>query len=547
MVKVDYTQFVESNIRTVWLKDWTVKFLQGLRNESGKDAIEKYCLAKKAEFETICQEKSSARFKTETRVNTGVGWQNSAASYMSQMRKAITAWCDYKSKKGQIPETDTYPQATTQGNVQQHYALLFMNYHQGFHQERMAPTNAKKEAQRGNLEQIASIDKYLAKIDELLQSRDYRELAAGLIAATGRRPAEILVTAEFKQLNQYQVEFTGQVKTKSDQPKTYPTYTLVESYKVVNALARLRRIPEVKLLTTHSLLEVDSATNNKINSKVKESFSEIIKPPSGESTLSAKNLRAVYGAIAIHFFCPIKQSTNQFMTQNLGHVSEATATNYEDYQVTDEEGQPLGKGILIERLKEEMIEATEAVIVQPRVSMTLDSQNHLDDTEFLPFPDRPSRMDELIRLAKIGKEFEQGKLVNQVMVVQHKPDIEVSEENLANMKAQLKIKSLSQWSNKDLFNSKVRHGGVEKMRRAVDAIKLYNEQQAEFKYHWAINTKTLKDLTGCSTEIVESYLKSDEGRLNAIDYNLEKGYTFHQNRGKGTIRDFIKLTDAEEN
>ncbi|MHC5827023.1 MAG: hypothetical protein ACYT04_66925, partial [Nostoc sp.] len=57
-----------------------------------------------------------------------------------------------------------------------------------------------------------------------------------------------------------------------------------------------------------------------------------------------------------------------------------------------------------------------------------------------------------------------------------------------------------------------------------------------------INTKSLKDLTGSRTEVVNKYLNSDEGRLNVHDYNLQKGYGYQHNRGKGNIKDFIKLT-----
>ena len=51
------------------------------------------------------------------------------------------------------------------------------------------------------------------------------------------------------------------------------------------------------------------------------------------------------------------------------------------------------------------------------------------------------------------------------------------------------------------------------------AIKAYNEGQAEKRFWWAINTRTLKDLTNCRTSVVENYLKSEEGRSQVADYN----------------------------
>ena len=52
---------------------------------------------------------------------------------------------------------------------------------------------------------------------------------------------------------------------------------------------------------------------------------------------------------------------------------------------------------------------------------------------------------------------------------------------------------------------------------------------------WAINVSTLEDLSGCHSKAVRDYLDSDEGRLQVADYNLEKGFGFQQNRGKGKI------------
>ncbi len=548
-MKIDYSRFTEKNIRTTWLKTWVSEFLKGLDGLSGKEAIGDYCLSKKAEYESICQENSAKRLQTENRIDTGVGWKNSASTNMSQIRKAIKAWQAYKTEKGEMPDTDTYPQSTKEGIIQQHFSLLFMNYPADFHAERQAPTNERKKEQRSNLEPITCIDEYQETIEKLLQSTDYKELTAGLIAATGRRPSEILVTAQFKQLSQFEVEFTGQIKNKGEDRKPYPTHTLIESYKVVDALARLRRMPEIKALKKETLAEVDSGKNNKMNSKVKEFFSDLLNPPMGETELSAKNLRASYAAIAIYLFCPWKQSTNQFITERLGHVSDATATNYEDYQVCDKEGKPMTRGVWVERLNEEIIKPTENHIVNARIRISEAAKNTIDNRDFLPFADSVSRMDELIRLAKIGQQFEEGKLVKEVVIIQNKtpdPISEITTETQITQSdvavKQLKVKDVSELNNAELFGSNIPYSGLEKIRRAVDAIKLYNERQAETKYQWAINTKSLKDLTGSRTEVVNKYLNSDEGRLNVHDYNLQKGYSYQHNRGKGNIKDFIKLT-----
>ncbi|MBD2303201.1 protelomerase family protein [Nostoc sp. FACHB-190] len=533
-----YAKFTERNIRTAWVKVWAEQFLEGLEaaSKKGKEAIEVYCNDKKAEYEAKCKELSKNK-------DSDTAWKNSAATNMSQIRKAIKAWQETKK----LTASNSYQQQTKDGLIQQHLALSIMNYPSDFHRERMEPTNEKKAEQRSNLEPINCVDEYLQKIDELLESEDNRELTVGLIAATGRRPSEIWVTAQFLQTGQFEVEFTGQIKNKGEEREAYKTYTLVESYKVVDALAKLRRMPEIKQLKKMTLAEVDSGFNNKMNAKVREHFSSLLNPPMGESELSAKNLRASYAAITIYLFCPWKQSTNQFITERLGHVSDATATNYEDYQVCDKDGKPLTRGAWVERINEEMIVSKESKIVNCRFRITEASQECLDDTDFLPYADRTNRMQELIRLAKIGKAFENGEIVNQIVVTQNtkieprENNLEVSEISATETKKPLKVKDLSEVSNAELFGSKAPNTGLEKIRRAVQAIKAFNEVQPEHKSRWAINTKVLKDLTKSRTVVVENYLKSDEGRVNVTDYNLEHGFSYQHNRGNGNISDFVKL------
>ncbi len=480
---------------------------------------------------------------------------------MSGIRKAIKAW----SESQELTDMNSYPQQTKEGVITQHLALLYMNYPREHNQVNNEAKQDRKDDQRRNLESINCVDQYQAKIDELLTSTDHRELVAGLIAATGRRPSEIYKTAEFKQVGQFEVMFTGQAKTRGEERDAYPTYTLVESAKVIDALAKLRRMPEIKELRRQTLAEIDSGKNNKMNAAVKKHFSPLINPPHGEAELSAKNLRASYAAIAIYLFCPWQMSTNLFIKERLGHTSDATATAYEDYQITDPQGKPLTRGAWVERLNEQVSKPMEATIVQPRIRMTEAAKNMIDNQNFLPFADQVSRMEELIRLAQIGKQFEEGKLVKEVVTVIEKPvekivekiievpsTAEVSRETPSvtdieerQMETTTKLKQSkkdpSEMTNDELFGSHAPNTGEEKIRRAVAAIKAYNERQYSPKDMWMINTSTLKELTNCRTAVVDKYLKSDEGRLQVTDYNLEKGFTYQHNRGRGKITEVVKL------
>jgi hypothetical protein len=371
--------------------------------------------------------------------------------------------------------------------------------------------------------------------------------------------SEILSTAAFNQVRQFEVEFEGQLKAKGEERK-YVAFTLIESAKVIDGLIKLRRMPEIKEMRSWNLIEIDSGKNATVNNKVREAFSELIQPPHGEQQLSSKNLRAAYIAIASYLFCPDNHAQSLFIKERLGHASDATASSYEDYQVADVAGKALVRGVWVNRISEEMTEPME-VPTNLRIRMTLATKEVINDKDFLPYPDQASRIEELIRLARIGKQYEEGKLVKEVVKVvevvrEIEKPIEVINEVDKAIAVDKPIKSaietvkpvedvkptsgrFEEMSNEELRGCQAPGSALEKIRRSVRAIKTYNEQQAEKKYQWAINVSTLEDLSGCHSKAVREYLDSDEGRLQVIDYNLEKEFGFQQNRGKGSIKQYV--------
>ena len=195
------------------------------------------------------------------------------------------------------------------------------------------------------------------------------------------------------------------------------------------------------------------------------------------------------------------------------------------------------RGVWVERLREEMDKVSNNV-VNHRLRITDAAKEVLDDKNFLPFPDVASRMDELIRLARLGKQYEEGTLVKEVEVPAEK------EQAVSRRRTQEDIKIMP---TSELMGTKIPGSGLEKVRRAVAAIKAHNECQAEKRFWWAINTRTLKDITNCRTSVVEKYLKSEEGRLQVTDYNLLHGLGYQHNRGRGSIREAVKLIRPEIN
>lgn len=562
-----YKKYVNKTVRTAWLKDWTTDLLAKLDAKSGLtyEEMKEFCEQCKQDYISEIKKRSEERAKQQGKELSETSWMNSAANNLSHVRNAIKLWQEDIT----LDDNNSYDQSTKTGIIRQHLALLVMNFSSDFHEERRQPTEDKKQEQRRNLVSIKNIDLYQSVIEQLLESREWREVAVGLIAATGRRATEILKTAEFKQIGQFEVEFSGQLKAKGEERKPYPTFTLLESNKICDALFRLRRMPEIKELKQKTLSEVDSGRNSSVNRLVVEKFSPIIQPPAGELKLSTKNLRASYAAIAIYLFCPWQQEPSQFITEKLGHTSDATASNYQDYQVVDNNGKPLTRGAWVERIGEEMSESKQEVIITPsRIRLTRNTWEAFDDKDLLPFADRPSRLEELIRLAKVGKQFESGKLVKEVVVEKViEKIVEVPVEKIIEIEKLTPVKTVKSaakydkrpedMTNEELFGANLPNSGHEKIRRAVAAVKSYNEDCGGDKANmWAINIRTLKDLTNCRTEVIDKYFRSDEGieelgiRFQTgedsktkvvIGYNEMLGLGRYHNRGRGFISEVIKL------
>lgn len=539
-------------IRTEWVKEWTTELLAGLTNLATSTEIETYCKGKLDEFSKLCEEKAISRAKQQNEDEGTVNWKKSAVSNLSGVRKAIKSW----ESEQTLTEENSYEVATKTGVGKSHKALLYINYGRDFLDESKTRSDSKKQAQRRNLTPITDVGAYQEAIEKACSSNEWRDLAVGIQAALGTRIGETLLTAEIKQISQFQVQFKGQIKTKDEERESYPKYTLIESYKVVDALLKLRRMAENKEIKNSLLTEVDSQKNSTVNRKVRSIFGELLKPPYGVEEISSHKLRSAHAAIAFYLFGSWSQSFGSFIKDNLGHLGDGEAASYEDYYVTDKDGKPMTQGAWLDRLNELATEPT-LETTQPRVRMTRAFREAIDSLEFLPFPDQLSRLEELLRLAKIGKQFEAGELKNEVIIVQEvvkevikevvvqsEPQVQtptVGSEPQSMKKPETKRKDVSEVPTAELMGKNTPYSGNEKLRRAIEAIKEYNERQPSKESRWAITSTILQTLTGCRTAILKSYMESDEGRINIKDYNQLHGFSYHHNKGKGSIADAIKF------
>ena len=185
----DYLPYVSGTRLSQTMQRHVALFLAKLSGIDDPATVRHFCVEEKSWFEQ--------QYRND----------NTRAAYMTKYRRAIASMTADRS----FPKSVLYEQETQNGPVLQHIALKWMNYSSEFHQQRQAPTQKKAKAQRRErvaFEPQPVIDAAVAA----LSSESTWEVAAAIILLTGRRPTEILKSAELKQAGPYQLEFTGQLK-----------------------------------------------------------------------------------------------------------------------------------------------------------------------------------------------------------------------------------------------------------------------------------------------------------------------------------------------
>ncbi|AVH68576.1 protelomerase family protein [Nostoc sp. 'Peltigera membranacea cyanobiont' N6] len=253
------------------------------------------------------------------------------------------------------------------GNELKHYVLLLCGLDKKDWEERNETTRVSLRLDNG---QEISPDEYLEVTGKLLESQDLHEVAVGLVAATGRRPHEILARAKFASVEgqSYQVMFTGQGKKRGDKP-VFPIATLYPASYVIERLNWLRKEPTTKALLAEVANEnptdlsaqnrvIDSRRNGSLNRVVRGYFGDkgdktpILNFRHGEEQDNCKALRAAYLALATERDCQGSTGSKILHAGRLaGHfVKDAptdqdlqnlvTTLGYADYYLTKPVGFP---------------------------------------------------------------------------------------------------------------------------------------------------------------------------------------------------------------
>ncbi|MCM1982880.1 protelomerase family protein [Lyngbya confervoides] len=191
----------------------------------------------------------------------------------------------------------------------EHWALTYFKYSPEEYEQldkRQAQVNRKRLL---NLKTVP-LDRYLAKIHELLHSQDKfaaRHMAIAIAAVTGRRMGEVVARGKFTLTEHpYLLHFTGQQKHECD---GYNIVTLIPAEELLERIKCFRTMPDIKALMKlkgdslkAELNKFDVQLNRECNKLLNRT--EIVPPLEGKSTVTIHNLRSLWGAIATYFFCP---------------------------------------------------------------------------------------------------------------------------------------------------------------------------------------------------------------------------------------------------
>jgi hypothetical protein len=521
-------------------------------------------------------------------------WVNTHTSYSTESLGTVLSRCGFYKKFKSISleqgkNADAIAKHDENGNVKghelKHYAVLMCGLDREAWKQRNETTRVI--GRLGN-DQELDPDTYLEVTGQLLESTDPHELAVGLIAATGRRPHEILARAKFAPIEgeAYQLQFEGQGKKRGDKP-VFPIATLYPADYIIKCLAKLRREPSTKALLKEVTNEfpndlaaqnraIDSRRNGSLNRVVRCYFGDkgetvpILAFRHGEEQDNCKALRAAYGALATERDCQRSVGSKMLhYARLLGHfVKEnptdkelqavATSIGYADYFTSKPVPFPALPGkekVHSLRVNESDFEAIKELQErwklsnqQSVVSRLIESQEKLVELgkQLLEAKARINQLEkekaEMSQVqvqsqessemesptmesieAKIERLIEEklDKALSHLALAQPAP----ATESKPSTKTPTKQQEAVDWegkSNAELWASKVQGASVEKVRRAFNAIALYNDTIATGDNdRLAVTNQALRELSGVNGLIVGEWLKNHADEV--ISHNSKYG------------------------
>lgn len=290
--------------------------------------------------------------------------QASVAKYLTVYRKAIKSAIEDGLIKLTPENSHCYIHQQRVTGVREerheHWALTYLKYSEAIYEsidKRSQETNKDKQL---NL-RLVPVERYLSLLREFLEKKgqfEARWLAIAIAGLTGRRFAEVMAKGTFSlTVHPYLLHFEGQLKTRTARPEGYNIVTLFPAAEVLEAIERLRQLPEVKAISklkSKPLIEELNRFNQRLINICSSALMEVVPPMAGRKNVTVHNLRSLYGAIAVYLFCPQSQHEYAFIQHFLGHVMSSSATgHYFRFSLGDDQGNPIrDKGVLLQKVEQ---------------------------------------------------------------------------------------------------------------------------------------------------------------------------------------------------
>lgn len=212
------------------------------------------------------------------------------------------------------------------GETRTHYALEYLKYENDQYAQDRAETNEHNNDRQDNPGDV-ELDPYLAKLEELAQSDEPELMLIAIVMATGRRHVEAATQGQFRETqHSYLLEFEGQAKKRDDQPNDgFEILTLLPAKQTLALIDRFRDHSDVQPLVGLDDEHPDvQKFHARVNRRVEKIFGQsgLVPVLPGFKSVSIHRLRALWGAIAFHFFAPGQKNPQRFLQHYLGHVSD---------------------------------------------------------------------------------------------------------------------------------------------------------------------------------------------------------------------------------
>lgn len=478
------------------------------------------------------------------------------------------------------------PDGTIKGQELKHYAVTQCGLNAEQWTERNSTTRVidrlEVQEKSGYSGTEINPNTYLDVAGELLMSDNPYELAVGLIAATGRRPHEIIARAKFTAIEgkEYYVTFEGQGK-KRGHKVVLEIATLYPSSLIIKCLNRLRKDDYIKTLLnevkvqfyksiTRQNIEIDKRCNGSLNRVVRKYFGNkgevnpVLNFRFGEEQDNCKALRAAYSVLATKRDCKGSNASKLlFAAKMLGHfIPEnktdrdltrlATTLGYNDYYTDmDVKLPPLPEKAKLASSK--IFETSVEVIKQIQKELELPTQASVVEYLIDFYQNGSKKLQEVTNELDLVKQ-ENSKLQQKFNDMQTTNNISVSETNVDKLDPkiekmiEIKIQQLlgstlnqvnpnttviskpsvietdfESLSNQELWSSKKQGAANEKIRRCFLAICNYNDLAVSQDERIAITNQILRQLSRTNGNQVGDWIKqhTDEIISHNSKYSMQ--------------------------